>query len=163
MSVAVDLKRRAFLSGRSSPVSKLRPPWSLADDQFLTICTQCDACAKACPEGIIRAGSGGFPVLDFNQGECTFCGECASQCEANAIVFDDHYQWPWQAEISAGCLNKKNVICRSCVDECETEAIRFKWIASGVSIPEIDNSLCSGCGACIGVCPEKSIVMEQKH
>lgn len=46
-------------------------------------CIQCDACARACPTGTIRAEQG----YASDPAECTTCLECLAACPAEAIQF----------------------------------------------------------------------------
>ena len=50
-----------------------RPPWAIDESQFLTLCTRCGDCFKACPNGLIKPADrpeydgspiAGTPVLD---------------------------------------------------------------------------------------------------
>ncbi len=51
-----------------------RPPWAIDESQFLTLCTRCGDCFKACPNGLIKPADRpeydgspitGTPVLDL--------------------------------------------------------------------------------------------------
>ena len=53
-----------------------RPPWALNEFLFVDQCTRCNECITACEEEIIIRADGGFPEIDFNRGECTFCELC---------------------------------------------------------------------------------------
>jgi ferredoxin-type protein NapF len=154
--------RRAFLLGRAAVQSVVRPPWSLPEADFLDRCIRCNDCANACPGKIIIIGDGGFPVVDFSQGECTFCGECGSACKAGA--FNNTRQPPWQLHIGIddSCLAKHDVLCMACLDACPQQAIRLHY-ASAVPTPQIDTSLCTGCGACIAICPPSAISLHPRE
>lgn len=155
----VDVHRRAFLRGklRGAPC-EIRPPWAVDGDSFFDLCSGCGDCLSACEEHIIVKGGGGYPVVDFNRGECTFCGDCVSHCDSGALS-RERQRSPWlhRARISDGCMTSNNIICRSCQDVCEPEAIRFELRAGGTATPVIDVSACNGCGACIKGCPSKAI------
>ena len=43
------------------------------------------------------------------------------------------------------------------IEACDVGAIRFRLAIGGRAVPTLDNAACSGCGACIAVCPEKAI------
>ena len=51
------------------------------------------------------------------------------------------------------CLAWNGVMCSSCKDMCNENAISFL----GVFRPTIDMLKCTGCGFCYGVCPPYSI------
>lgn len=154
--------RRRFLFGPSAAPRPLLPPWARPLTAFAKACTRCGECAKKCPPRIINA-SGPFPTVDFARGECTFCGECVRACPEPAF---DHPAFeakatPWNlvAAIGEACLARKNVVCRSCGDACETHAIRFRPAPGSVPSPSLDTAACTGCGACVSPCPVKAIAV----
>ncbi len=140
-------------AGRTTP---LPPPWASAAEAFRRLCDGCGACAQACGSGIISMDEDGFPAVDFKQGSCTFCGDCARSCQTGALQFDSR-QKPWTvtAQIGSGCLLSSRVLCRTCGDCCEHGAIRFP-LSEG-SLPAVSADLCSGCGACVSVCPVEAV------
>jgi ferredoxin-type protein NapF len=156
-----DLKRRNFLRGRvSGAVSPLRPPWALAEAEFLDACTRCGDCRDACEESIIIVGSGGYPEVSFASGECTFCGDCVTSCQDGALLSDQNHldePWGYKAHIQESCLALNAVVCRACADACDVSAIKFTPQSGGVSSPVISQSNCTGCGACVSVCPVSSV------
>lgn len=162
------VSRKALLRGqfRSDDQSVLRPPWSIGADLFTETCDASGKCREACPEGILMAGTGGFPEVDFERGECTFCEDCVKACPSGALSLyeaegDTEKRAPWaiRAEIKNDCMSLAGITCRVCGDQCETRAITFKLAVGGVALPVIDMSLCTGCGACFGPCPTQSIAI----
>ncbi|WP_210396944.1 ferredoxin-type protein NapF [Motiliproteus sediminis] len=162
MSVAFNPARRQLFRGdiaaRKIP---LRPPWSVNEPLFVDGCTRCDACLRACPGQIIRRDGAGFPELDFAAGECTFCGDCADACEEPLFRSTDAPPWGLKARISDQCVARRQVVCRSCGEQCEPQAIRFLPQLGQVAEPDIDLSACVGCGACIAVCPTQAVSLFQ--
>lgn len=160
----IDLARRNLFRGRkaSTPSSVIRLPWVVNEQHFIDGCTQCGDCIKSCEENIIVKGDGGFPEIDFSKGECTFCQECIEVCQQPLFINErDEYQTAWQLdiEIKNNCLAMNQVVCQSCQDSCETEAISFKYLQSKTPQPQIELDKCNGCGACVSVCPQASIVL----
>lgn len=159
MSVNIGRKQffRGDLSGKNLP---WRPPWSLAEQVFVEQCERCDDCVKQCPEKILLRGRSGFPEVDFSRGGCTFCGECLIACKGRALVGkveQPQNAWRLRASIDAHCLALQRVVCRACGESCDEQAIRFKLALGGVSRPQLDASLCTGCGECFAVCPVRAI------
>lgn len=157
MPAAPDRSRRALLFGRRAATPPLRPPWALDESDFLDACTACNACVERCPERVLARGTDGTPVFDPHLGECTFCGECADACTPRAL---DRAMspTPWHLTAIAGdaCLPRHGVVCSSCRDACPERAITFP-LTSRVPVPSIDAQRCTGCGACVGVCPADAI------
>ena len=154
------LQRRQFLRGDfAAQRLPIRPPWAVDEASFINLCSRCNACQPVCEAQLIQIGSGGFPELDFGRAGCSFCGACALACPAGALHKDVSSQAPWtlQAHLAPGCLALQGVVCRSCGEQCEVDAIRFKLHRNGVAQPQIDAGVCTGCGACIGVCPTHAL------
>lgn len=153
--------RRNFLRGRfSKRKGPLRPPWSLAEDDFLQACTRCGDCEKICPTQIIGEGDGGYPVIDFVDGECTFCGDCVKVCKSGALKRREG-QLPWtiHARIGEDCLARQSVECRVCGEQCAAGAISFPLKPGIISVPDVESSRCTGCGACVELCPTRAITI----
>lgn len=154
----VDTSRRALLRGGRYAGLPF-PPWALED--FIQRCSRCDTCLPVCETGILVRGDGGFPRVDFQRGECSFCGACAAACEQGA--FSDTEQPPWSLRVAlAGtCLAEQGVSCRSCEDVCEPRALRFRLQVGGCASLEVAAEHCSGCGACVSACPAHVLRMEE--
>ena len=154
-------KRRDFLRGRFSDGSgALRPPWSLAESDFLDACTRCGDCVRACPTHILVAGDGGYPIVDFTRGECTFCGDCATRCASGALRrAEGKAPWSARAVISERCLARQKIECRVCGEQCAAGAIRFSPLIGGMAQPVLDQERCTGCGACLAPCPTQAIAI----
>lgn len=156
-----NVSRRALLFGRRGPSGQddvIRPPWALAADLFAGKCTGCAACVEACPENILILDTRKKARVDFSKGECTFCTDCAVPCKDGAIVITDLDQpWSLQVSIEGTCLAMKGVECRICDDQCDPRAIRFRVTSGGVSLPQLDQDVCTGCGACVAPCPVGAI------
>ena len=151
--------RRNFLRGRfSTGKAALRPPWALAEDDFLRVCTRCGDCAQSCPSRIITEREAGYPVVDFGAGECTFCGDCAQACKTGALQRRaGQIAWSIRAKIGEHCLALQRVECRVCGEQCPANAIKFRPQAGGVAVPLLATAHCTGCGACVAPCPTQAI------
>jgi ferredoxin-type protein NapF len=126
----------------------------LANDSFTEACTACGECVTACPENIIVNGSGGYPEIDFRQGACTFCNACIDTCADGALSHQAETALQIQLHVGENCLARRQVVCQTCGDACEANAIRFVPRIGVVAVPEIDQQNCTSCGACVAACPE---------
>ena len=174
-------RRALFLRPFSQPdqVQKqfhlpLRPPWALADDDFLEQCTRCHQCIDSCEEKIIKVADGGYPEIDFSKGECTFCEACVNACDTQfeqGINQNEHPKsspalvksngltaFYFDLNIDESCLSKHKVACQSCQEVCDNESISMIW-SSSIPVPEIALEDCTGCGACVAICPSNSFSM----
>lgn len=158
----VDLSRRQLLRGRVRQVTpQQRMPWQVAEVEFTRQCSRCEACIRACPEQIVVKGDGGFPTVDFTRGECTYCQACVKACPEPVFRPVTEEPWQQQAQVAESCLAQQGVMCRSCQDICEPEAIRFPPRRGVAAAPEIDTDLCNGCGGCVSVCPSRAIAIRE--
>lgn len=151
------MSRRAFLKADfKNGHQVIRPPWALAEHEFLAHCTQCKQCIEHCESHIITLGNDGYPEIDFTVGECTFCKACLVACHDYALV---RVAPPWQvkAEINTFCLNHQQIFCMSCAENCGQHAITFNAQPTKTPQPKIDTDQCNGCGACYNSCPTRAI------
>lgn len=146
---------RGDFHGRRVPI---RPPWARQGNAFLDRCTRCDDCLRACPEAILVRGSGGFPTVDFRRGECSFCRACVDVCHNGSLQYSaDTAPWQLLPRISTACLARRGVVCLTCAEQCDAEAITLQHHVGQVAMPVIDASTCTGCGACVRPCPASAI------
>ncbi|WP_111414967.1 ferredoxin-type protein NapF [Billgrantia lactosivorans] len=158
--MGVDPTRRALLKGRLQYPPVPRPPWAREEPVFLANCSQCGDCVRACETDIIVPDAAGFPRVDFELGECTFCRACVEACAEN-VFRDAGREAPWwhTATIGPACLGSQGIHCRSCGESCEVGAIRFSFNARCVPEPTVDSEACTGCGACVSVCPTHAVTL----
>lgn len=155
------ISRRELFVGRSvARRAVICPPG--ATMASLEGCTGCGLCAERCPTGIIRL-TDGVPSIDFAQGECTFCGECSAVCPEPVFLSKDVTRFPHVAAVGDTCLARNNVACQSCGECCPEQAIRFRPRIGGPFLPELNEEICSGCGACLNVCPVGAIGLKARE
>ena len=182
----ISLPLLGRLDGHTHKVSDprlIRPPGSLAEKEFLTLCQRCGLCMKVCPTNVINptlmeAGMAGFwtPHLVMTQGYCEYtCTLCGNVCPTGAIAefsVKDKIERPIKigsVYIERGrCLPwSGNGPCIVCEEHCPTspKAIYFrKGIVAGpdgkespVQLPYVDLKTCVGCGICEFKCPVKGL------
>ncbi|RXF70900.1 ferredoxin-type protein NapF [Hansschlegelia zhihuaiae] len=153
-----DQSRRGFLFGRhASATFNVRPPWT-REMTVRSACNGCGECSIACPQQIVKLDANRRPLVIFGD-ECTFCGACADVCPEP--VFDRSVEpFTHVARVGSDCFPKRGVICWSCGDACPEAVIRFRPRAGGPALPTIDESRCTGCGACVAICPAQAVMVE---
>lgn len=83
---------------------------------------------------------------------CSCCGCCCGMLGLHQKIPDPSSFWinNFNAEIDSElCAG-----CQTCVDRCQTGAIKFK---KSKNISMINKKKCIGCGNCVAVCPEEAI------
>jgi len=63
--------------------------------------------------------------------------------------------------ISEACLARAGVVCQACGDACPERAIRFALRRGGPPLPGVDEDRCTGCGACLPICPVGAISLSE--
>lgn len=154
-----SMSRRDVLRGRIDTQIRALPPGFLGNRP--EVCSACHICIDHCPTSII-VKSEGHLSLDFSQGECIFCGECRAKCPAAADLFASENNVSHVMRIGDQCLSHSSVDCQACRDYCPVNAIRFRPRRGGPFLPEIAADACTGCGACVAVCPTAAISIEQR-
>ena len=148
-----QVSKRDMLHGRIGQQAQQRPPGAIF--MFEDACTGCADCVSACPTQIIEIETCGLAKIDLTKGQCLFCSQCAETCQPSALIPVEG--WSVRASITASCLSYNGTLCRACEDQCEEQAIAFRLLTGGRSLPVIDLDRCTGCGACAAPCPTQSI------
>ena len=63
--------------------------------------------------------------------------------------------------ISDACLARLGVVCQACGDACPERAIRFSLRHGGPPLPSLEGDRCTGCGACVPICPIGAISLPE--
>jgi ferredoxin len=154
--------RRGPLSGletRALPV--VLPPGAGDVGSFFARCVGCQACAAACPTGIVRADASPHPRLDYIRGYCQYnCTECARVCPTRALRplgEDKRRTRIGLSELArARCVVvTRGQSCGACAEVCPTHALRMEPLNENavLTAPVFDSAYCIGCGGCFNVCP----------
>jgi polyferredoxin len=88
------LRYSKAVNKRSFNHKAIRPPGTVAEDEFLERCIKCDQCINVCPTNVLQPSTlneGGLeglwtPVMDFKTGFCQLnCTLCSEVCPTGAI------------------------------------------------------------------------------
>ena len=143
----------------------IRPPFALAELEFLLACTRCDKCLEACPHDVIfklpaRLGAQvvGTPAMDLLNKGCHLCDDwpCVTACEPEALQLpapEEEAGRPLpklaQAAIdTSSCLPYQGPECGACKPACPVPGA-MTW---DVEKPVINPAACTGCGLCREAC-----------
>jgi ferredoxin-type protein NapF len=159
----LDAGRRQFLRGDfRGRKTVVRPPWAVSQNRFPSLCDRCGHCRDACRARIILLTDSGYPQIDFKNGACSFCGDCARSCPTGALQKPETSSIPWglQAQVSDRCLAFQGVVCLVCGEQCDARAISFLPGPTSAAVPAVDVDRCNGCGACVAPCPGQAVSMD---
>lgn len=160
----IENKRSGFHEARRHPIS---PPGSISIDHFKSLCTACHLCVTSCPTHVLYPsmfdyGIDGIlqPKMNYDASFCNYdCNICTLICPSGAILPVDV---PSKKLIQIGRTNfvkedcvviDKKKECAACAEHCPTKAVRMAPYEGKLKLPELNNDLCTGCGACEYACP----------
>jgi len=149
---------------RQNPVS---PPGARSTDRFNNACTACHLCVNVCPTDVLQPavleyGLRGLmqPRLDNHVGFCNYeCTLCSDVCPTGAILpiskEDKKLTQLGKAQfVKSNCIvETEGTDCGSCSEHCPTKAVHMVDYKNNLRIPEVDEDICIGCGACEYACP----------
>ncbi|MFT5465811.1 MAG: ferredoxin-type protein NapG [Verrucomicrobiales bacterium] len=147
----------------------LRPPGALEDeDDFLSSCERCHACADACPHDVIRQFGPAFgkmegtPFIDPASQPCRWCEDmpCVNACPSGALSLNENGATAPVAKVKLNldrCLNTEGILCDTCAWRCPDH---LKAIRIVDRKPIVDTSSCSGCGMCLFYCDAEPTAFE---
>ncbi|MBK3518659.1 4Fe-4S dicluster domain-containing protein [Carboxylicivirga marina] len=154
-----------LVNEKEFPVS---PPGSISIKRFNDICTGCGLCVAACPTQVLQPavsdyGLSGFmqPHMDYvGGGYCNFdCRGCGQICPTGAIL-PITIEEKQLTQLGKAVFVKENCVvytdgtdCGACSEHCPTKAVNMVPYEGKLLIPEVDQSICIGCGACEHPCP----------
>jgi MauM/NapG family ferredoxin protein len=154
----------------------LRPPGSVAEDEFLRRCIRCGECLKVCIGGalhpaLLQAGASGIwtplvvPRIGYCEYNCTLCGQV---CPTGAIRLLN-LEEKQKAVIGLAVFDKNRCLpfargeeCLVCEEHCPTgekaivfdeQDIRVAGEPRRIKMPRVIKQRCVGCGICETRCP----------
>ncbi len=145
------------------------PPGSKGLDHFTNYCTACTLCVSACPNHVLQPsflqyGLEGMmqPYMDYDTGFCNYdCKICSEVCPTGAIELIKSLEEKKTIQLGKAKFIKENCVvhtegtdCGACSEHCPTKAVDMvPYEETGLFIPEVNEDICVGCGACEYPCP----------
>ena len=141
----------------------IRPPGSLPEEKFVSVCTGCGECLKVCPNNalqstLLEAGLAGLytPRLVPRIGYCEeFCNFCGKICPTEAIQYLP-FEEKRLLQMGVAHIDKTRCIawdtdkiCLVCNEQCSYHAV----IGDDKKRPIVKEEKCTGCGICENKCP----------
>lgn len=173
ISIGAGVTAGLILPKQINPGGKpfIRPPGSVPEGIFNTLCIRCGNCIKSCPTKILHhhidtKGLLSFmtPEVRFTSGYCLEdCSLCSQVCPSGSISLfspeDKKKIIMGKAEIDLDkCWLSNNRECNRCEVSCRYDALAIgAGEEGGEALPIIDQKLCTGCGACVVICPARAI------
>jgi ferredoxin-type protein NapG len=135
----------------------LRPPGALDEASFLSTCTKCDDCARACPyQAITHAPArykhaAGTPMIDPVAAPCHMCPDtpCVTACKPGALRNGRPLKMGTAVIQGFQCLAFQKSFCTVCSEQCPVDGA----IGIDGGKPVINDAACTGCGVCQYACP----------
>ncbi len=167
------LKSGMIVLSRRRPIS---PPGSVGIQRFTSFCTACNLCVSSCPTNVLEPsfmeyGLAGMsqPMMRYEVGFCNYdCTVCGDVCPTGAIL-PVNIEEKKLIQIGKSKFSKDDCVvvtkkkdCSACSEHCPTKAVHTVPYDDGLLLPEVDDDLCIGCGACENACPtepKKAIVV----
>ena len=174
---AALMKGNPLEKGKTYEAGLIRPPGSLAEEEFLDKCIRCGECMKVCPTNAVQpvmfeAGLEGLwtPVLKPEVGYCEYkCNMCTQVCPTEAIE-KKTLEEKQKIKIGLAHVDRSRCLpwayakaCQVCYEQCplEEKAIKLddarvttaKGKVLAVKQPSVSADLCIGCGICENKCP----------
>lgn len=153
----------------------VRPPGACQESEFTKKCSRCGNCVKACPFFALKPVTMandfdlGTPTLRCYESWCRFCEDfpCIEACKTGALAFNvlEKKKKIATARVTPeNCIRSAGKNCQACFEKCnETFSAGAVEITEDLRPPVIKTDRCSGCGACLNVCPaypEPAIILE---
>jgi len=144
------------------------PPGAHTLEHFNDHCTGCQLCVTKCPMQVLKPAAFQYGITGITQPHlsfsthvfCTYdCNICSTICPTGALI-----PLPMEekklTQIGIAKFRKEKCFvfakeedCGACSEHCPTQAVHMIPYKNGLTIPEVTEDLCVGCGACESICP----------
>jgi ferredoxin-type protein NapG len=158
---------------KSLPMTVLRPPGGLLEEEFLGACSRCGLCVRDCPYPTLRLAkfgeevAVGTPYFISRTAPCEMCEDipCVKACPTGALdpqLTDINESRMGLAVLvdQENCLSFLGLRCEVCYRACPLidKAITVERSANlrtgrhAMFIPTVHSDSCTGCGKCEHAC-----------
>jgi ferredoxin len=170
LSSVAFAKTRKIIGNNDSILSRkpIMPPGSTNINHFNAYCTGCQLCVSKCPMQVLKPAGLQYGILNITQPHlafsthvfCTYdCNICTTVCPTGALR-----KLPMEekklTQIGVAKFRKNMCVvftdekdCGACSEHCPTQAVHMIPYKNGLTIPEVTDDLCIGCGGCESICP----------
>jgi len=148
----------------------IMPPGATNIGHFNAHCTGCQLCVSKCPMQVLKPATLEYGISGIMQPHLAFsthifcsydCNICSSVCPTAALK-----PLPMEekklVQIGIAKFRKDKCVvfkdetdCGACSEHCPTQAVHMIPYKNGLTIPEVTEDICIGCGACESICPAK--------
>lgn len=149
----------------------ITPPGSLSLERFKDKCTACHLCVVQCPSHVLRPAGFDYgidfllrPRLAYIDSYCNYeCTVCADVCPTDAIrPITVEEKTTTQLGVAKFiidlCIVKtEGTDCGACSEHCPTQAVHMVPYEGTLTIPNVIEDLCVGCGGCESICPVRPV------
>ncbi|MDR2557128.1 MAG: 4Fe-4S dicluster domain-containing protein [Bacteroidales bacterium] len=160
-------KTTTALTASGERTIPIAPPGAISHEHLLNHCTSCHLCIDRCPSRVLKPatleyGLGGImqPLMDFEKGFCNYdCTICTTVCPNDALkpLTKEQKHLTQMGKVvfrrERCVVYKYETSCGACSEHCPTQAVKMVDYKDGLTIPQIDTSICVGCGGCEHICP----------
>ncbi|MEE9185802.1 MAG: 4Fe-4S dicluster domain-containing protein [Candidatus Binatia bacterium] len=144
---------KVLREGRRRSKRHLRPPGTVEEGLFLTLCNGCGDCMKACPYKSLKMVEGS-PRFKPRESPCYLCEDfpCIRACRTGALKA---VEGRGQVRVGTAILRKADCLAWGGAD-CQMCFIRCPLTGEAITLedfkPFIREDRCTGCGVCEYVC-----------
>lgn len=170
LTTAAFAKPKSVIFKNDSILSRkpIMPPGAFDRDHFNAHCTGCQLCVSKCPMQVLKPAALQYGLSGITQPHlvfstevfCSFdCNTCTTVCPTGALKelpLDEKKRMQlgiahFRKEMCVVKVHEKD--CGACAEHCPTQAVHMIPYKNGLTIPEVTQNLCIGCGACESICP----------
>ena len=170
LSTVALANTKKILGNNDSILSRkpIMPPGAINIDHFNKHCTGCQLCVTKCPMHVLKPAALQYGISGITQPHlafsteifCTYdCNICTSVCPTGALI-----KIPLEEkkliQIGIAKFRKDKCVvykdekdCGACSEHCPTQAVHMIPYKNGLTIPQVTEDICIGCGACESICP----------